>query len=73
MMTGSVLVKAMVTTKERSRMASSISAVAMVCIRAPTAAQPMARRSGVGMGTPMTSRSTSRNSRAKGIPNRKRT
>src|SRR5690606_21778432 len=71
--TGSVLVHAVTTTNERSRMAASISAVAAIWASAPPRTNPANSRLPPGTGSPPTASTTPRNSSANGKPNRKRT
>src|SRR5690606_16672005 len=70
---GSVLVQAVTTTKDRSRMAASISAVAEICASAPPSTNSMNSKPPCGAWPPSTSITMARNSKAKGKPNRNRT
>jgi len=70
--TGSVLIYAMVTTKDRSPMAASMSAVAAIWASAPSSSH--GQKLSVGCGSaPPTASIPSRNTSANGKPNRNRT
>ena len=62
----------MVTTNERSFMATSISAVAATCAKAPSIAHGQNDQPGRGSGAPVHSHSPIKNTSANGKPNRKR-
>src|SRR5580658_379209 len=63
----------MVTTKERSPMAASISAVAMIWVKAPAMTHGQNFNPGSGNGAPVANSKTARKTSAKGKPNRNRT
>src|ERR1700686_4620038 len=63
----------MVTTKDRSPMAASISAVATICVKAPAVTQGQNFNPGSGNGAPVAHNRTIRKTSAKGKPNRNRT
>ena len=63
----------MVTTKERSPIAASISAVAAICAAEPSSTQSQNVHAGCGSGAPVHSIKPARKTSAKGKPNRKRT
>ncbi|MEI2685367.1 MAG: hypothetical protein V9G14_03100 [Cypionkella sp.] len=71
--TGSVLIQAVVTAKERDFINSNISAVAPICAPAPIAVKANARSGMAGMLSPVTSTIRPRKITAKGRPNRNRT
>src|ERR1700722_2609796 len=63
----------MVTTKERSLMAASISAVARIWVNAPAVTQGQKFSPGRGNGAPLTQSKTKKKISAKGKPKRNRT
>src|SRR4051794_17125175 len=63
----------MVTTKERSPIAASISAVAAICASAPSSTQGQKFGLGCGRPRPLAISTAARNNNANGNPNRNRT
>src|SRR5580704_7745556 len=63
----------MVITKERSPMVASISAVAAICVKAPSITQGQNFRPGCGSGAPVVHNKMRMKASVKGKPNRKRT
>ena len=68
----SVLIYAVVTTKERSFIASSIRPVATIWLSAPSSSHSQNTAVGHGMGSPVTPTTTAKKTIENGKPNRKR-